>query len=251
MAVKYSTQHEVVYYECDFNGTMTFPAMIAAAIKTSEDQSDALNRGSDFVNRFGLTWILTNYQLKITRLPKVGEKITISTMAMEYNKYFCYRHFWLEDEKGNQLALIESVFALMNIENRKMASVPEEIIAPFESEKVKRIRRYPKIEKVAEGQSRSYQVRVYDIDSNQHVNNAVYFNWLMDVLGMDFLTSHEPVFGLVRYDKEIEYGVQVTSCYDIVSTENEATGEPVITTRHEIRVGDDVCCEANIQWRKK
>lgn len=250
MAVKFSTQHEVVYYECDFNGRMTFPAMIAAAIKTSEDQSEALNRGADFVNKLGLTWILTNYQLQITRMPRVGEKLTISTMAMEYNKYFCYRHFWIADAQGNQLVLIESVFALMNIENRKMASVPEAVIAPYESEKVTRIRRYPKIEKVVEGQSQFYQVRVYDIDSNHHVNNAVYFNWLLDVLGMDFLTSHEPVSALIRYDKEIEYGVQVESRYDQVPVTNE-NGEALITTRHEIRVGAAVCCEANITWRKK
>ena len=26
----------------------------------------------------------------------------------------------------------------------------------------------------------------FDIDGNQHVNNAIYFNWLLDVLGYDF-----------------------------------------------------------------
>ena len=37
-----------------------------------------------------------------------------------------------------------------------------------------------------------YRVRFYDIDSNQHVNNAMYFNWIIDVLGYDFLTTHIP-----------------------------------------------------------
>lgn len=32
----------------------------------------------------------------------------------------------------------------------------------------------------------------FDIDGNQHVNNAIYFNWLLDVLGYDFLTTHQP-----------------------------------------------------------
>lgn len=249
MAVKYATTHEVAYYECDVNGTMTFPAMISASIKVSEEQSDSLNRGTKFVHSFGLTWILTNYQLEITRLPRVGEVLTIATMAMEYNKYFCYRHFWIEDAFGNELVKIEAVFALMDIKNRKMASVPEEIIAPYESEKVKRIRRYPKIEKIQTGTYLPYRVRFYDIDSNHHVNNAVYFNWMIDVLGRDFLTTHVPVYVIVRYDKEVEYGNEITSHFEILPPTKDSDG--LIVTRHEIRLGEDLCCEANIKWQEK
>ena len=33
----------------------------------------------------------------------------------------------------------------MDLATRKVSSVPDEIVAPFESEKIKRIKRYPKI----------------------------------------------------------------------------------------------------------
>ncbi|MDT2740729.1 acyl-ACP thioesterase domain-containing protein [Enterococcus canintestini] len=244
MAVKYTRTHEVAYYECDVNQTMTFPAMIGVAIKTSEEQSDTLNRSAEFVHQFGLTWVITNYHFKINRLPKVGEVIQIATQAMEYNKYFCYRNFWFYDEKGNELLMIESVFVLMDIKNRKMASVPEEIIAPFESEKIKRIKRFPAITKVTNGQSLPYRVRFYDIDSNQHVNNAMYFNWMIDVLGFDFLTTHVPQAVNIRFDKEVEYGNEVMSHYEIIA-------EDTIESRHEIKIGTQLYCEANISWIEK
>ncbi|WP_303753373.1 acyl-ACP thioesterase domain-containing protein [Enterococcus sp. S86.2] len=244
MAVKYTRTHEVAYYECDVNQTMTFPAMIGVAIKTSEEQSDTLNRSAEFVHQFGLTWVITNYHFKINRLPKVGEVIQIATQAMEYNKYFCYRNFWFYDEKGNELLMIESVFVLMDIKNRKMASVPEEIIAPFESEKIKRIKRFPAITKVTNGQSLPYRVRFYDIDSNQHVNNAMYFNWMIDVLGFDFLTTHVPQVVNIRFDKEVEYGNEVMSHYEILA-------EDTIESRHEIKIGTQLYCEANISWIEK
>ncbi|MBO0450054.1 acyl-[acyl-carrier-protein] thioesterase [Enterococcus sp. MJM12] len=244
MAVKYTRTHEVAYYECDVNQTMTFPAMIGVAIKTSEEQSDTLNRSAEFVHQFGLTWVITNYHFKINRLPKVGEVIQIATQAMEYNKYFCYRNFWFYDEKGNELLMIESVFVLMDIKNRKMASVPEEIIAPFESEKIKRIKRFPAITKVTNGQSLPYRVRFYDIDSNQHVNNAMYFNWMIDVLGFDFLTTHVPQVVNIRFDKEVEYGNEVMSHYEIIA-------EDTIESRHEIKIGTQLYCEANISWIEK
>lgn len=244
MAVKYTRTHEVAYYECDVNQTMTFPAMIGIAIKTSEEQSDTLNRSAEFVHQFGLTWVITNYHFEINRLPKVGEVIQIATQAMEYNKYFCYRNFWFYDEKGNELLMIESVFVLMDIKNRKMASVPEEIIAPFESEKIKRIKRFPAITKVTNGQSLPYRVRFYDIDSNQHVNNAMYFNWMIDVLGFDFLTTHVPQAVNIRFDKEVEYGNEVMSHYEIIA-------EDTIESRHEIKIGTQLYCEANISWIEK
>jgi medium-chain acyl-[acyl-carrier-protein] hydrolase len=241
VAVKYTRDHEVAYYECDVNQTMTFPAMIGVAIKTSEEQSDMLNRSADFIHSFGLTWVITNYHFQIERLPKVGEKIQITTQAMEYNKYFCYRNFWFHDEDGHELLRIESVFVLMDMKNRKMASVPEEIIAPFESEKIKRIKRFKAITKISAGESLPYRVRFYDIDSNQHVNNAMYFNWMIDVLGFDFLTTHVPREVNIRFDKEVEYGNEVMSHFEVI----EGSGTE---SRHEIKIGDQLYCEANILW---
>ena len=109
LAKKYTKKHEVSYYECDINQTMTFPSMLGVVIKTSEDQ---------FVNSFGLTWVITNYSMEINRLPRVGEVISVTTQAMEYNKFFCYRNFWIHDEDGEELVKIESVFVLMDFGNR-------------------------------------------------------------------------------------------------------------------------------------
>lgn len=148
LAKKYTKKHEVSYYECDINQTMTFPSMLGVVIKTSEDQSDQLGRGSEFVNSFGLTWVITNYSMEINRLPRVGEVISVTTQAMEYNKFFCYRNFWIHDEDGEELVKIESVFVLMDFVNRKMSSVNEEIIAPFESEKIKKIKRQEKLKRL-------------------------------------------------------------------------------------------------------
>ena len=127
MGKKYGEKHKVGYYECDVTGHMTQPAMLAVAIEISEAQSAALGRDSHFVQSLGVTWIITNYQITYNRLPRALETITVSTMAMEYNKFFCYRNFWLEDEAGNELVKIEAVFALMDLNTRKVATVSDEI----------------------------------------------------------------------------------------------------------------------------
>ncbi|MDT2603674.1 acyl-[acyl-carrier-protein] thioesterase [Enterococcus dongliensis] len=244
MGKRYTINHEVAYYECDINQTMTFPALLSVAIKSSTDQSDELERGTEYINKLGFTWVITQTEVQISRLPQVGEKITIVTEPTEFNRYFCYRSYWVYDAAGNELLKIDMSFVLMDIENRKMSSVDAALMAPYESPKVKKIRRWPKIEKVESGQKELYHVRYYDLDSNHHVNNAMYFNWLIDVLGYDFMTKHMPTYVNVKFDKEVLYGNDIESFYEII----EGTD---VKTRHEIRLGDQLACEANILWQKR
>lgn len=244
MGAIYQLEHEVAYYECDLNQNMTFPAVVSIAIKASTEQSDQLERGSDYVEKLGLTWIITQYEMTIQRLPKVEENIKIFTEPTEYNRFFCYRDFWFEDQEGNELLRITAAFALMGIENRKVSSVNEELMAPYDSPKVKKIRRWRKIESVKDGEKKDYHVRFYDLDSNHHVNNAVYFNWIIDVLGYYFLTTYQPKEVSIRYDKEVSYGNEIESWSQVKRAED-------ILTCHEIRLGDQLCCEANIKWKQK
>ncbi|GCF93351.1 acyl-ACP thioesterase [Enterococcus florum] len=244
MGKKYSMQHEVAYYQCDINQTMTFPAMLSVVIKASSDQSDQLERGTEAINQLGLTWVITQTEININRMPRDGETITVITEPTAFNKFFCYRSFWINDGQGNLLVKIDMAFVLMKIEERKMSSVDAELMAPYESEQIKKIKRWDKIEAVTDGKQRLYHVRFYDLDSNHHVNNAMYFNWMIDVLGYDFMVEHTPVYVNVKFDKEVLYGNDIHSLYQIIE-------EDQTKTLHEIRLGDQLACEANIVWQKK
>lgn len=219
--------------------------MIAVVIKVSEEQSDHLNRGADFVHQFGVTWILTQYEVFISRLPEAGEKVLVSTQAVSYNKFFCYRNFWIETEEGEELVRVESIFALMNYTTRKISSVTEEIIAPYESEKIMKIKRIPKVPVLEQAQSVPFRVRFYDIDSNHHVNNSVYFNWIIECLDYDFLTTYEPTYINIRFDKEVEYGSQVDSHFEVMQTEDQ------VKSLHAIKIGAVKYCEAQIDWKRR
>ncbi len=245
LGAKYTRPHEITYYECDVNHTIKLSTMIAIVIKVSEEQSDLLNRGNDYIQSLGVTWIITQYEVFVSRLPKVNEKVEITTQAMEYNKYFCYRNFWITTESGEELVRIESIFSLMDYTTRKISSVTQEIIAPFESEKITKIKRPPKIETLEDPQSVPYRVRFYDIDSNHHVNNAVYFNWLIDGLGYDFLTTYEPKYMNVRFDKEVEYGNLIESQYEIVDQDQGKK------TLHAVKIADKTYCQAEINWQAR
>lgn len=238
----YTMSYTVAYYDGNITRTMNISSMLAVLILASEKQSEELQRGEEFVASFGLAWVIVAYEMTIHRLPKVEETLTIRTQAIAYNKYFCYRHFWIEDAAGELCVFVKADFALIDKENRKISRVLPEIIVPYESEKITYIARGEKILPVVNGNFATYQVRFFDIDSNQHVNNAVYFQWLLDVLGYDFLTHYQPTTIRVKFDKEVYYGEEIESHY--AQTQNDAQ----TLTCHEIRIGEQVYCRANIEW---
>ncbi|MDM8214341.1 thioesterase [Enterococcus hirae] len=252
MGKKYTIEHEVMYSEGDLNGTITLENLISVAILASEKQTAEMDRGNPYLQKQGLGWIITQYDLKITALPKVGETVKITTEATSYNRFFCYRFFRIYDENGKEIVLIRSSFALLNYKTRRSARVTPEIVAPFDSENTNKLLRFPPIEhfKIEPAQGQPYRVRFFDIDSNQHVNNAKYLTWMTDPLGMDFLTAYFPHYVNIRFEKEIAYGHEIQSYFKENATADKET--PVMT-QHKITSLDqqEVFAEAQITWQKR
>lgn len=244
----YTEEHRLTYYECDRTGRATLATLIDIAILASQDQSDALGLTTDFVQSHGVGWVVTQYAMTITRMPRLDETVTLAVRGSAYNPYFAYREFWIRDAAGQELAYITSIWVTMSQTTRRIVKIDPELVAPYHSEAVKRIPRLPRplhFEPTETTLSKPYQVRFFDIDPNRHVNNAHYFDWLLDTLPADFLLQHNLMHVDVRYENEVKYGHTVTSEVNILPTTTDGT----VTTSHRIRVGDEKCCEVTIKWQ--
>lgn len=243
MAKQYSETHQIPYYECDRTQYIKISTLVKMLIKISGAQSEILGVSDEYMASLGLGWIILQHEIDITRLPKANESITLTTEAESYNKFFCYRHFWVHDKDGNECAFMSTTFAVMDLNERKMGSVDEKIIAPFESEKIKRIKRGEKIEPVSKiDNQKNYGVRYFDIDLNQHVNNAIYLDWILDSLDGEFLEENTPKKIAIKFNKEVLYGDDIASAYELVDGE---------TTHHCITSKNETSAEANIKWEAK
>lgn len=245
MGLVYEMKHEVAYYECDMAGQMTPSMLVAVAIKASEEQSKQLGRGTAYIHGLGLNWIITEYEIDVKKLPVVGQQLIFKTEAVAYNRFFCYRNFWVFNEQGEELVLIQAIFALMNQETRKISRVQEGIIKPYQSESIKSIRRTASFLALESRDICPLTIQYYDIDENHHVNNAVYFTWMFAPLGLDFLANYELIDSHIRFEKEVVYGDNPEVHFEKMNTEEG------ILTKHEILVDGLVCSRGQMVWRKK
>ena len=245
MAKTYSLDHQVLYYEGDVTNQMTIAMLLNVVILTSEAQNRSLGIDHNVLGKQGLGWVVTSYSMKVNRMPRVDEVITITTRGTSYNRFFAFREFWVVDETGQELVKIDSIWVLMDEEKRKITTISPEIVAQYESELVKKVPRLHRPEApetvIAE---KEYQIRYNDIDFNGHVNNAHYLEWVVDTLPMTFLEQHNPKTIDIRFENEVVYGQTVQGTVELVGNDEESI------SRHEIRFADTTAALAEISWEK-
>ncbi|BDS10462.1 acyl-[acyl-carrier-protein] thioesterase [Aureispira anguillae] len=137
-----------------------------------------------------ISWVLMRKNLKIHRLPALGETIRIQTYPAGFDKVFTYRDYKVFDEKNNLLAASSSTWLLMNTIKRRIARIPEEIrvrgsfdtsaCLPHAKNKL------PKLTNV--DFQKEFVVHWHDMDFNEHLNNVRYMQWIFETV--DYYIQH-------------------------------------------------------------
>lgn len=240
----YESKLSLPNFLADRYGRLNLHDLISVFIEISGEQT-AQMKVPDMAE-LGYSWVITQYNIQVKRMPKISEEVTIRTFIKEHNRIFTYREFELYDENNELLVHVLTVFALIN-ENRRLSRIPKELTEVFGSSPSKRIRRLDQPElpvKTDTIKQKSYHVRYFDIDRNFHANNSMYFMWLLDALGDEFLARHDILEGNVVYEKEIYMDEMVDSMVDFVITDQEK-----LVSRHQITVDGQSRAYANFSWK--
>lgn len=241
MAKTFEYSMKIPFDMSDVNGYIKIPQLILLSLQVSGMQSIELGMSDMYIlENYNLVWIITDYNMKIERLPVFDEKITIETYAMSHNRLFCYRAFNIKDEAGNTIIEMVATFVLMDRDTRKVHPVMSEITDAFDSEFSKTMLRGPRFKELEGGVEQEYRVRFYDLDMNGHVNNSKYLDWVFEVMGADFLTQHVPKKVHLKYVKEVLAGGIITSQYE----------QEGLKTQHQISSDGHINAQAEIEWEE-
>ena len=241
MAKTFEYSMKIPFDMSDVNGYIKIPQLILLSLQVSGMQSIELGMSDMYIlENYNLVWIITDYNMKIERLPVFDEKITIETYAKSHNRLFCYRAFNIKDEAGNTIIEMVATFVLMDRDTRKVHPVMSEITDAFDSEFSKTMLRGPRFKELEGGVEQEYRVRFYDLDMNGHVNNSKYLDWVFEVMGADFLTHHIPKKVHLKYVKEVLAGGVITSQYE----------QEGLKTQHQITSDSQINAQAEIEWEE-
>ncbi len=244
--MKYSEKHQVNFYECDENQHLKLPAMINLMMSTSEHQLAEGPGSTEALNEQGLGWVVTHYHVEITRWPQPNENIIISTEPVGYNRFLEYRDFAISDQAGNNLITAKSEWVLFDLKKRKLVSTDKKMMEELGVPLLKKIPRFLRLRLQDDYPvKRKYRVRYDDLDTNHHMTNGHYFNWLLDTLERDFLKNHVVSSIDIKFNLEVRYGETPFSCLKLVEDGDQIESYHAIGDEDK---KDKALCE--LSWRK-
>lgn len=238
----YQEEHQISYSNADENGYLKLPSLIDFMMEVSNNQLKKHHAGIEDFLKKGLGWVVVDYHFDVIRLPKAGEKITFTAEPSGYNRFFEYRDFGAIDENGNKIIDVKSQWVVLDLKNRKIVESDTELMKAFDNPELKKMPRFLRMRPLKEyDYSQDYRVRYYDLDTNHHLTNSRYFDWIIDSLDRDFLNKHQIKTIDITFKKEVKYGE--------TAQVNVKLDQDALISDHEIIHGDEKCSLARISWQ--
>lgn len=162
-----------------------------------------------------LSWVLLKKDIHIASLPSVGETIQIKTYPAGFERIFAYRDFIVYNSKDEIIATAGSVWGLLDTNSRKLIKIP-----PYEFYDVVPEDRLDKpsfklSEKMEETHSITSDILWRHLDWNNHVNNIVLIQNMLDVIPSTFLYKNTLSHFSIQFKNESVLGDQLFSSCEI------------------------------------
>ena len=208
----------------------------ASLLRFAQDAAGAhcMKLGADWdtMAAKGLFWAVIRQRLEITRLPNLGETVTVKTWPMPTTRVAYPRATEGFDAAGNSLFKVISIWVIMDVHSRTMVlpgksgvevagtSFGTELKAPgglpagtFQTQTLRK-------------------VTPEDLDRNGHMNNARYLDWLWDLRSREYHKTHPLKSVTICYMSEALEGQQLQLSYtegDVLRLDGSLTETDVCT----------------------
>lgn len=243
----YSRDYFIHYYQIDLNLNLSIVALLRVLEDMAILHSDERGLGLKYYTKHKVGWMLTRWHIKINRMPKFKETVHVVTEPKAFRKFYANRFYTVTDQSGNFLVDAKTLWAFVSTETRKLVPVNEDMYKGFhvgeEADKnFTKLEAVPAIKNV--DHSKSFNVRISDIDINQHVNNTQYVAWAIEAVPLEI--QRELVLSELRVNYLKETGLDTKIISEVEINKSEAFTECI----HSIKAGDKEVCRAKSVWKK-
>lgn len=244
---KEEKEYEIHYYETDERKKALPTAIMNYFCDICMVQSDKAGIGSEYMQENNLAWVLYKWDIYIREYPAYREKIKVTTAAHSFKKFYAYRKFRVEDTSGNIIITANSMWLLIDLNRRRALKLPENMyeaygIGPDDNKglEIRKIIPPEEFDSISE-----FDVRYSDIDTNKHVNNVKYAEWILETVPEEIKTSHVLKNINITYEKETFYGEKIKVC-----SKSKSCDEQTICSHKILSSSGNLLVIAETVWEK-
>lgn len=240
--MRYEEAYRLPFFLADQHQEAHLATLVNMMLMGSEHQLTQQGAGMEAMLAQNLGWVVTQYELNVTRMPRVDEPLMLGTEATTYNKLMSYRKYWVATESGTRLAELLGAWVVMDLSSRKLVPIPPEVAQKAGAVADPSVHRFERLARLNEVHREGrYPVRYQDIDGNGHVNNSHYLEWMVDSLGGAFLNQHQLQSMTIKYAREVGSGSVPQALATIDG----------LTTFHEVQTDGQLNAQAKMTWQTR
>lgn len=172
----YTYDSRIRYSEVDKDAKLTLESLLDCFQDCSTFHTESLGLGIDYLKKENLIWVICSWQIIVDRYPKFYEKVEVGTIPYEFKGFMGNRNFFLKDEQGEIIAKANSIWSLLDASTYLPHKLTKEMQEGYECLPKMEMDYAPRKILVPEGgqYDETIQVKAYQLDTNQHVNNGQY-----------------------------------------------------------------------------
>ncbi len=198
----YSQTFTLTDMDVDCFGNMKLSTVLTCAQEVAGKHSALLGADYDTLMKKQLFWAVSRHKVQITRLPRLGETITVETWPMPTTRVAYPRALAAFDAQGNELFRSISLWVLMDAENRAMVLPGKSGVEVSGTLTGGELAVPHSLAPKALCNTVARTVTYTCLDRNGHMNNTRYLDWVEDLLPSAFHKDHTPKELVICYANE-------------------------------------------------
>ena len=218
---KFKKSFEISYYETDKNKKLRPVSLLNLLGETSGEHSNSVVKIRELED-LNYAWMLNRWKVRIDKYPKAKEKIIIETWTSSIDRFYANREFLVYDEKEKVIGKASTLWIFVDINKKRPIRIPKELQIAYKVVDEKAFDDfYDFREKINIDDYLDFHVRRSDIDYNNHVNNKIYLDWMIEAVPEATYNSHLLKEFEITYKKEIKYGNTIKSGLSEININNK------------------------------
>lgn len=225
--------------QCNAQRELSPAGLVQQIIELATEHADILGCGFERLQHDGMLWVLSRLAFEMKRMPRLGDKYTISTWIENFNRHFSQRNFEITAADGETLGYARSIWVAIDKNTRRPANLDMlTSLAPTATNRACPIEapRKLRISTSAPASVRNYTFKVSDIDFNRHVNSGRYVELMTNSLTLDDYDHNRVARFDIDYKHESHFG-------DLATVSHVREGDNTVISNITVD-GREVCISA-------
>lgn len=244
----FEKQFELRYFEMNKFGEASSTAILTLLEETAADHCYSINRSLFDLEKQNIGWVLLSGIMEMDYYPGYKEKIVIRTWLSKYSTIKGFRENIIFNEQGRIIGRAKGLWVFFDIDRRRPIQIPDDIKDKWSYINEACINHdiTKKIEIIdSSNHIKKFKINRFDVDTNLHVNNIRYLQWLIESIPEDIIDNYylHSIDG--RFIAEAQLGDTIMSF-----TERDASLNSFV---HHIKTqgNNKVCAIARTMWKPR